>query len=115
MARTIWLLRDTLLPLLTADQTHNVARWLGEAEHARVPDNNWHLYPVLIDVVLSDLGWPSDRTISDAHLARVDSFRRSGGWYSDGAGDQFDWYNVWSFQYEFFGSTNFGLGIFQVS
>src|SRR5262249_829626 len=36
------------------------------------------------------------------HYARVRSFYRGDGWFSDGPGDVFDYYNAWGIHYQLF-------------
>jgi len=100
VARTIWMVRD--LGVFTPDEIRRAAEWLRGALHRKVPDNNWHLYPVLIGKVLESLGEPADQAAIDAHFKRFLAFYRGGGWYSDGPGADFDFYNAWGIHYELF-------------
>ncbi len=101
VARSVWVVRDTLLPTLSDAERANLFAWLRQAVRVEVPDNNWHLYPVLIHEVLAALGAPGDAGIAAAHFRRFMQFRIGQGWYGDGPGpDSVDWYNAWAIHYE---------------
>jgi hypothetical protein len=100
VARTLFIIRS--LGVLSPPEVTQAARWLQQSEHLRVPDNNWHLYPVLIGTVLTQLGQPYDKQAIDAHWRRFLEFYRGDGWFSDGPGADFDFYNAWAIHYELF-------------
>ena len=76
--------------------------WLRQVERKRVPDNNWHLFPVFISAVLNTIGATTDGTDARRHYARLKEFYRGHGWFSDGPGDIFDYYNAWSIHYQLY-------------
>jgi hypothetical protein len=69
---------------------------------AETRDSNWHLFPVLINRVLASLGYPTDDSLPPRHYARFKSFYVGGGWFSDGPGGRFDYYNAWGKHYALF-------------
>jgi hypothetical protein len=67
-----------------------------------VRDNNWHLFVTFTNVVLGALGQPADLDRARQHYARLKSFYRGDGWFSDGPSPTFDYYNAWSIHYFLF-------------
>ncbi|MFF4966168.1 DUF2264 domain-containing protein [Streptomyces sp. NPDC001037] len=74
----------------------NVAAWLGGFVEATANDNNWRLFQVIAEEFLASIGEPHNRAEIDAGLARLDDWYRGGGWYTDGDGKKFDYYNAWA-------------------
>jgi hypothetical protein len=102
VALTVWLVRDTVWQDLTLAQRDRVIAWLDQVHGRAVPDTNWHLFAVLVGEVTRALGYPVDRAGVDAHYARLKSFYRGAGWFSDGPGGRFDFYNAWGIHYSLF-------------
>ncbi|MGW2519568.1 DUF2264 domain-containing protein [Streptomyces sp. NPDC001617] len=73
-----------------------VAHWLGDFVGADVNDSNWRLFQVIAEEFLASVGAPHCRAEIDAGLARLDDWYRGGGWYTDGDGRKFDYYNAWA-------------------
>lgn len=87
--RWLW---DRLGPS-TQDQ---VVRWLGGMVGAAVPDNNWVLFQVVTEQFMASVGGPSDRAELERGLDRIERWYRGGGWYTDGDGQNFDYYVGWT-------------------
>lgn len=102
VALSIWLLRDSLWLELPARSRQRVFQWLTQVNHKHIPDNNWHLFVTYVDVVASSLGYPADMSEARAHFNRFRSFYAGDGWFSDGPGRQFDFYNAWGIAYQLF-------------
>ncbi|MEY9990350.1 hypothetical protein ABIE67_002382 [Streptomyces sp. V4I8] len=73
-----------------------VCAWLGGFLGADVNDSNWRLFQVITEEFLASVGAPHSRAEIDAGLARLDDWYRGGGWYTDGEGRKFDYYNAWA-------------------
>lgn len=73
-----------------------VAAWLGGFVGAKANDSNWRLFQVVTEEFLASIGAPYRRDEIDAGLARLDDWYRGGGWYTDGDGRKFDYYNAWT-------------------
>ncbi|MET9105399.1 DUF2264 domain-containing protein [Streptomyces zhihengii] len=73
---------------------YNTAAWLGGFVGATANDSNWRLFQVVVEEFLASIGAPYDRAEIDAGLARLDDWYRGDGWYSDGNGQKFDYYNA---------------------
>ncbi|GAA4812638.1 DUF2264 domain-containing protein [Streptomyces ziwulingensis] len=74
----------------------NAAAWLGGFVGATANDSNWRLFQVVTEEFLASVGAPHRRTEIDAGLARLDDWYRGEGWYTDGDGKKFDYYNAWA-------------------
>ncbi|MET9088919.1 DUF2264 domain-containing protein [Streptomyces sp. NPDC004237] len=73
-----------------------VVAWLSGFVGAVVNDSNWRLFQVIVEEFLASVGGPYRRGEIDAGLARLDDWYRGGGWYTDGDGRKFDYYNAWA-------------------
>jgi hypothetical protein len=60
------------------------------------PDN-WILFPAMSQAVRLKLGYPAPEADLDSRLEQMAAFYRGDGWYTDGAGNEFDLYNAWMF------------------
>jgi hypothetical protein len=99
VALLLWLTRHTLWHRLTPSERSQVGGWLFQVNGKRVRDNNWHLFVTFTNVVLAALGQPADLGRARQHYARVRSFYRGDGWFSDGPAPVFDYYNAWGIHY----------------
>ena len=99
VALTVWLLRHHLWPHLNSGEKERICCWLAETKGKAVHDNNWHLFPVLCDCVLAALGHDAVSASAARHYARFKSFYVGNGWFSDGPGGRFDYYNAWGMHY----------------
>jgi hypothetical protein len=102
IALSLWLFRKSVWGDFTDQQKHAVISWLSQALQKKTSDNNWHLFPVFVDAVMRSLGANGDRGIAAKHYARFKEFYRGGGWFSDGPGELFDYYNAWAIHYQLY-------------
>jgi hypothetical protein len=99
VALALWVSRDGVWSELPQRTQRQIADWLGSVNGKKTVDNNWHLFIVLINAVLSDLDQAHDEKEMHARYSRFKQFYRSDGWYSDGPDDKFDYYNAWGIHY----------------
>jgi hypothetical protein len=102
VALSIWLLRDHIWDDLAPRQKDHIIAWLNQVNGKEIVDNNWHFFPLLVNEVLRSLDCPNDQKASILHYERLKSFYRGDGWFSDGPGRRFDFYNAWSIHYSLF-------------
>lgn len=102
IALAVWLLRHRMWPGLSLAERERIARWLLSVNGKSIPDNNWHLFPVIVNEVLSSLGCPADQVVATKHYARLKSFYLGNGWFSDGPDGEIDYYNAWGVHYTLF-------------
>jgi hypothetical protein len=102
IALGLWLTREQLWAHLSQKEKEQIARWLSGAIDKQVADNNWHLFITAIGLALTDLGVRADRSVLQSHYERMKSFYQGDGWFSDGPGRKFDYYNAWGVHYSLF-------------
>ncbi|MEU6553372.1 DUF2264 domain-containing protein [Streptomyces sp. NPDC046915] len=81
---------------LPDDVRQRTADWLGGFVGATANDSNWRLFQVITEEFLASIDAPHSRAEIDAGLARLDDWYRGDGWYTDGDGRKFDYYNAWA-------------------
>ena len=74
------------------------AAWLGDALTAEAWPCNWELFPVTVAGFLSSVGCEpvASRKAIDRGLERIEQWYVGEGWYTDGDGRKFDYYNGWA-------------------
>lgn len=77
---------------LSEKEQNNLVRWLRQSADIQIPDNNWHFFPVLVQVGLKCVGQHYDMMVINKHLDAIEPFWLGNGWYSDGAGKPRDYY-----------------------
>ncbi len=73
--------------------------WLGSIHGKECWPNNWLLFPVVVNAFLKSVGAPHAQDEIDRNLDLIDEMYRGDGWYSDGAGNNFDHYVGWGMHY----------------
>ncbi|MGG2461416.1 DUF2264 domain-containing protein [Streptomyces sp. RGM 3693] len=100
LALGLHLTRPWLWDQLPGAVQERVVGWLQGAWGLRIPDNNWHMFRVIVGEFLAGVGGAHDRAEMDADLARTEEFYVGDGWYRDGGdahtADNFDHYNGWA-------------------
>ena len=74
-------------------------RWFNQVNRVRICDNNWHFFPILVNLFLKILGLPHSDEAIESHWERIDAFYLGHGWYSDGNSLQRDYYNAFGFHF----------------
>jgi hypothetical protein len=74
--------------------------WLNQCQNKKIVDNNWHLFKFLISLIVNKLD--TKKPLLNEHYQRVKDFHVGNGWFTDGEGDKFDYYNAWAFHYTLF-------------
>jgi hypothetical protein len=113
IARTLWLTRERIWDRLNEDERLKITRWLRPATQAVTPQDNWILFPIVIDLVLTRLQAPgtddSLRVRAHRDFDRYKRFYLESGWFLDGPG-RIDFYNVWGITYDLFWLTQLDPG-----
>ena len=102
VALGLWLTRGRVWAHLTQGEKAQVAQWLSSAIDKPVVDNNWHLFITTIGLALTSLGVPVNGDVLQSHYDRMKGFYHGDGWFSDGPGKKFDYYNAWGVHYPLF-------------
>jgi hypothetical protein len=70
--------------------------WLARVIGQEYPPINWVWFRIVVESFLREVGGPWSREDVEEDLATHASFRRAGGWLSDGAERAFDHYTGWA-------------------
>ncbi|MGW1894657.1 DUF2264 domain-containing protein [Streptomyces sp. NPDC002004] len=73
-----------------------VVDWFSGFVGARTWDNNWRLFQVVSEQFLASVGAPHSRAEIEGGLDRIEDWYAGDGWYTDGDGRNFDYYNGWA-------------------
>ncbi|MBT2424058.1 DUF2264 domain-containing protein [Streptomyces sp. ISL-22] len=98
IALALRLTRPLLWDRLDDPVRQRAAAWLGDALTAEAWPCNWELFPVTVGGFLQEIGHaPAEsRKAIDRGLERIEEWYVGGGWYTDGDGRKFDYYNGWA-------------------
>lgn len=98
VAVALRLTRPLLWDRLDEAVRQRAAAWLGDALTAEPWPCNWELFPLTVGGFLQEIGYRADasRKAIDRGLERIEEWYVGDGWYSDGPGRAFDYYNGWA-------------------
>ena len=98
IALALRLTRPLLWDRLDEGVRQRAAAWLGDALTAEAWPCNWELFPVTVGGFLQEIGHETEasRKAIDRGLARIEEWYVGDGWYTDGDGRKFDYYNGWA-------------------
>ncbi|WP_371575642.1 DUF2264 domain-containing protein [Streptomyces sp. NBC_01314] len=90
--------REVLWDRLDDGVRQRTAAWLGDALTAEPWPCNWELFPVTVGGFLEEIGHEPElsRRVIDQRLDRIEQWYVGDGWYTDGDGRKFDYYNGWA-------------------
>jgi hypothetical protein len=77
---------------LNEKQKKNLHTWLWQVNNNIESNNNWQLFPLIVNLGFKCVGAEYDAQRMKRSLASLDSFYRADGWYHDGNSDQVDYY-----------------------
>lgn len=98
IALALRLTRPLLWDRLDQPVRERTAAWLTDALTAEPWPCNWELFPVTVGGFLLEIGHESEeaRKAVDRGLERIEVWYVGGGWYTDGDGRKYDYYNGWA-------------------
>ncbi|MFI5916241.1 DUF2264 domain-containing protein [Dactylosporangium sp. NPDC051541] len=88
--------RPWIFDRLPPSARERVVAWLAGCIGRRTPDSNWVLFKVVVEQFLANVGALHDPAEITGGLDRVEAWYAGDGWYSDGTGHNFDYYNGWA-------------------
>ncbi|MFG2776977.1 DUF2264 domain-containing protein [Streptomyces prunicolor] len=90
--------RPLLWDRLDEPVRQRAAAWLADALTAEPWPCNWELFPVTVGGFLQEIGYEAEesRKAVDRGLERIEEWYVGDGWYTDGDGRKFDYYNGWA-------------------
>ncbi|TDN60635.1 DUF2264 domain-containing protein [Scandinavium goeteborgense] len=80
-------------------EKHHLWQWLKQSETATIPDNNWHFFPILVQVGFHHAGMPVNHETIERHFAAMEHYWLGDGWYSDGPERPRDYYISMGFHF----------------
>ncbi|MBL0914322.1 MAG: DUF2264 domain-containing protein [Sphingopyxis sp.] len=93
LAQAILRAPTTLWNELPGPVCANIVAALAATRTIAPPQNNWLLFPAMIESFFAVIDRACDRTRIDHAFARMDQCYVGDGWYADGASFHFDYYN----------------------
>ncbi|PSU43014.1 hypothetical protein C9J12_28495 [Photobacterium frigidiphilum] len=100
LALALWLSKEWVWESFSLAERKQVATWFKQVNTCQTVDNNWHLFPLTVQLVIKDL--TGEDTIAHDKYARVKEFYVGDGWFRDGARGNYDYYNAWGFFYSLY-------------
>jgi len=100
LALSLWLSKSYMWDQLNTQQQQQIIHWLEPICKLKTADNNWYLFTLTVQFVLSDL--TGKNYIDISLLQRVGNFLVGDGWFRDGKHGDFDYYNAWGFYYSLY-------------
>lgn len=88
-----------LLAHFSEQEKHHLWQWLKQSENQDIPDNNWHFFPILVQVGFHHCGMPNNAEALEKHFAAMEHYYLGDGWYSDGPGRPRDYYISMGFHF----------------
>lgn len=93
------LAHETVLAHFSEQEKNHLWRWLKQSENQAIPDNNWHFFPILVQVGFQRAGMPTNPQALEKHFAAMEHYYLGEGWYSDGPGRPRDYYISMGFHF----------------
>ena len=100
LALVLWLSRDWVWQTFTATERQQVIDWFLSVNSLSIVDNNWHLFPLTVQLVLRSLTGIDH--VNHNRYQRLKEFHVGQGWFRDGACGNYDYYNAWGFHYSLY-------------
>jgi hypothetical protein len=91
--------RKTFWDSLNKKEQEQLYTWLSFIERRKVSDSNWHFFRVLVSEAFRALELPVDEKAENESLELLDSYYVGDGWYQDGIGGNYDYYNPFGFHF----------------
>ncbi|MGU3414037.1 DUF2264 domain-containing protein [Enterobacteriaceae bacterium C34A] len=88
-----------LLACFNEKEKQHLWQWLKQSETATIPDNNWHFFPILVQVGFHHAGMPVNHEAIERHFAAMERYWLGDGWYSDGPDRPRDYYISMGFHF----------------
>lgn len=93
------LAHEPVLNQFSEQEQQQLWQWLKQSEDVAIPDNNWHYFPILVQVGFHCCGMPVNRQAIEQHFAAMERYWLGDGWYSDGPDRPRDYYISMGFHF----------------
>ncbi len=68
---------DCVLAHFNEQEKAHLWRWLQQSEAQAIPDNNWHFFPILVQVGFHHAGMPTNPQVREAHFNAMERYYRA--------------------------------------
>jgi hypothetical protein len=99
LALSLIIARHIFWDPLDREDRRRLYTWLSAIEKRELPANNWHFFRILVCAAFRELGLPVDEPAEKESFDLVESCYQGEGWYRDGAGGVYDFYNPMGFHF----------------
>ncbi|GHA53125.1 DUF2264 domain-containing protein [Photobacterium aphoticum] len=100
LALALWLSRKQVWDTYNTTQQRQIIDWFKQVNHCQTVDNNWHLFPLTVQLVVKAL--TGEDHVEHVRYERTKAFYVGDGWFRDGAKGNYDYYNAWGFFYSLY-------------
>ncbi|NLK74792.1 MAG: DUF2264 domain-containing protein [Clostridiales bacterium] len=90
---------ETIWEPLTDQEKDNLARYLYAINEYKLPECNWVLFAVLVNLALKKVVRPYSKEQLENYLNMTESFYKGDGWYQDGDSGQVDYYTSFAIHF----------------
>lgn len=101
IARTLWLTRAYIWDTLNDTEKQQITSWIDQVNRVTTVQNNWLLFPIVVNVLMSDLGALMSGYGHETWERYKADYYRESGWFVDPP-HKVDYYNVWAISYDMF-------------
>lgn len=84
--------RKELLQYFNSQEIEQLVTWLDSINEIEIPEGNWLFFAVLVNMGLKKNNLNYNEGKLQSALAKIETFYLGDGWYSDGPGEQRDYY-----------------------
>jgi hypothetical protein len=91
--------RNAFWEPLNAAQKKQLYIWLSTIEKLELPPSNWHFFRVMVCTAFRELGLPVNEKAEKESFDCIEACYRGDGWYQDGQGGTYDFYNPMGFHF----------------
>jgi hypothetical protein len=99
IALSLTIARDHFWEPLDKTEQERLYTWLAAIEKRELPATNWHFFRILVCTAFRELGLPVDERAERESFDLIESCYAGDGWYQDGIGGNYDFYNPFGFHY----------------
>jgi hypothetical protein len=99
IALSLIIARNRFWDPLDAAEREQLYTWLASIEGRELPGTNWHFFRILVCSAFRELGLPVDESAEKESFDCIESCYMGDGWYRDGAGGMYDFYNPFGFHF----------------
>ncbi|MTJ06632.1 MULTISPECIES: DUF2264 domain-containing protein [unclassified Anabaena] len=104
IALGLWISRNHLWTTFSPQERQQIVTWLEQVMDQKLHDNNWYLFPIIIQKSLESLGVSNnkyDKLIEDLYQDYKQRYYIGEGWFNDPP-KGVDYYNAWAIHYSLF-------------